>query len=170
MNITNDVEGSKARVWLNDEVDLTGIIDIPQTDGMDNWTSVITEDISLPEGEHTIKVEIVDGEFDFHNFSFHDSDEFEVIEQDGFYRSDEESFGKSVTGESAWNNYIVEADVQVVNGEGDGGILFRVNNPVHGTELNHNSPDMLQGYVAYISNDGVHLGKFNYDWEYLTGA
>ncbi|KRG11877.1 hypothetical protein ACA29_14405 [Lederbergia galactosidilytica] len=29
---------------------------------------------------------------------------------------------------------------------------------------------MLQGYVAYVNKDGVHLGKFNYNWTYLEGA
>ncbi len=170
LSVTSDVQDSQVRVWLDDEIDLTGIIDIPQTGGMDNWTSVIEENISLPEGQHTITVETVNGEFDFHRFTFHNSDEYEVVEQEGVYRSGAGTFGKSVTGVSAWSNYIVETDMQVVNGEGDGGILFRANNPGHGTELNHNSPDMVQGYVAYINNDGVHLGKLNYNWNYLDGV
>lgn len=28
----------------------------------------------------------------------------------------------------------------------------------------------MQGYIAYINKDGIHLGKFNYNWEYLKGA
>ncbi|WP_078059894.1 carbohydrate-binding protein [Gracilibacillus timonensis] len=170
LKVANDVQGSQARIWLDDEVDLTGIIDIPQTGGLDNWTSVIKEKVSLPAGEHTIKVETVNGEFDFHSFSFHNSDDFEVEEPEGVYRSGAGTFAKSITGEHGWNNYIVETDMKIVDGKGDGGILFRANNPGHGTELNHNSADMLQGYVAYINNDGVHLGKLNYDWTYLEGA
>lgn len=170
LNIANDVQNSQVRVWLDDEVDLTGVIDIPQTGGMDNWTSVIQENISLPAGQHTIKVETVSGEFDFHSFTFHNSDEFEVVEIEGVYRSGAGTFGKSVIGDSNWSNYIVETDIQIVNGEGDGGVLFRTNNPGHGTELNHNSPDMVQGYVAYINKDGVHLGKLNYSWNYLDGT
>lgn len=170
LNVANIVQGSQVRVWLDDEIDLTGIIDIPQTGGLDNWTSVIREEISLPVGEHTIKIETVNGEFDFHSFTFHDSEEFEVIEQEGVYRSGAGTFAKSITGENGWSNYIVEADLQIVDGKGDGGILFRTNNPGHGTELNHNNADMLQGYIAYINNEGVHLGKFNYDWEHLESV
>src|SRR5690606_10839416 len=146
--------------------DLTGVIDIPRTGEWDDWSSVIKENISLPSGKHTIKVETVKGEFDFHHFSFIEQDQYQPIDQEGVYRSGAGTFGKSVIGDSAWHNYVVEADVQVVDGKGDGGILFRVNNPAHGKELNHNNADMLQGYVAYINKDGVHLGKFNYNWTY----
>lgn len=170
LNVATNLQGSQVRLWLDDEIDLTGVIDIPQTGEWDNWSSVIIEDISLPAGKHTIKVETVKGEFDFHHFSFYEQDNYGVVEQEGVYRSGAESFGKSVIGDSTWHNYIVEADVQVVDGQGDGGILFRVNNPAHGKELNHNNPDMLQGYVAYVNKNGVHLGKFNYNWTYLAGA
>lgn len=170
LNVATNMQGSQVRLWLNDEIDLTGVIDLPQTGGWDNWSSVIKEDITLPAGRHTIKVETVNGEFDFHHFSFIEQDKYQKIDQEGVYRSGAGTFGKSVIGDSAWHDYIIEADVQVVDGKGDGGILFRVNNPGHGKELNHNNPDMLQGYVAYVNKDGVHLGKFNYNWTYLAGA
>ncbi|MCJ7842891.1 carbohydrate-binding protein [Lederbergia sp. NSJ-179] len=170
MNIATNMQDGQVRLWLDDEIDLTGVIDIPQTGEWDNWSSVIKENISLPAGKHTIKVETVKGEFDFHYFSFHEQDEYQEIEREGVYRSGAGTFGKSVIGDRDWHNYIVEADVQVVDGKGDGGILFRVNNPAHGKELNHNNADMLQGYVAYINKDGVHLGKFNYNWTYLEGS
>lgn len=170
MSVATNIQGSQVRLWLDDEIDLTGVIDIPQTGELDNWSSVIKENISLPSGKHTIKVETVKGDFDFHHFSFIKQDQYQEMDQEGFYRSGAGTFGKSVTGDSAWHNYIIEADVQVVDGKGDGGILFRVNNPAHGKELNHNNGDMLQGYTAYVNEDGVHLGKFNYDWSYLAGA
>ncbi len=170
INVATKQQGGQVRLWLDDKIDLTGVIDIPRTGEWDDWSSVIKENISLPSGKHTIKVETVKGEFDFHHFSFIEQDQYQPIDQEGVYRSGAGTFGKSVIGDSAWHNYVVEADVQVVDGKGDGGILFRVNNPAHGKELNHNNADMLQGYVAYINKDGVHLGKFNYNWTYLTGA
>ncbi|HLU21599.1 MAG TPA: carbohydrate-binding protein, partial [Bacillaceae bacterium] len=170
MAVATTIPGTQVRVWLDDEVDLTGIITVPQTGNWDNWVSFIKDGITLPAGEHTIKVETISGEFDFHHISFHDASDYEIVEQEGTLRSGAGTYGKMTYGDSAWHDYIVEADLQVVDGNGDGGILFRVQNPVDGKELNHNSADMLQGYVAFINQGGVHLGKFNYNWQYITGA
>ncbi|WP_373895466.1 family 43 glycosylhydrolase [Virgibacillus sp. CBA3643] len=193
MRMATAEDDTKVRLWLDNDTDLTGIVDIPNTGGWDQWQNISIDKLSLPQGEHTIKVEVIEGELNFSSFDvnkyqpvsllfddFNDGldtgwDRYEGFWEvdngdNGVYRSGADAFGKSVTGNSNWGNYIVEADIQVVNGEGDGGVLFRTNNSGHGTELSHNNPDMVQGYLAYINSDGVHLGKLNYDWNYLDGS
>lgn len=61
---------AKARLWLDDEIDLTGVFDVPSTGGWNNWTPVIKNGITLPEGNHTLKLEFVEGEFDFTKMEF----------------------------------------------------------------------------------------------------
>ncbi|KRG11876.1 glycoside hydrolase, partial [Lederbergia galactosidilytica] len=114
INVATKQQDGQVRLWLDDEIDLTGVINIPRTGEWDDWASVIKENISLPAGKHTIKVETVNGEFDFHHFSFLEQDQYQEVEQEGVYRSGAGTFGKSVIGDSAWHNYIVGADVQVV--------------------------------------------------------
>ncbi|MDF2962667.1 MAG: glycoside hydrolase, partial [Paenibacillus sp.] len=150
--------------------DLTGIIDIPNTGGFHEWMTVTKEGVNLPVGNHTIKVEIVTGEFDFYSFRFHNDP---IVPKEGVYKSGPKGYPKSVIGDSSWSDYIVETDIQLgsnTQGEGNTGIIFRVNNPADGTELGQNRDDFLQGYIAYLTADGVHLGKFNYNFQYLTGT
>lgn len=172
MSVTTDLEGGQVRLWLNDEIDLTGVINVPRTGGWDNWSDVVKENVSLPAGNHSITVETVNGEFDFHSIEFYENteEEEEEIETDGTYTSSVGTFGKSVIGEKEWKNYSVEADIKLVDGIGDGGLIFRVNNPANGMERAQNNPDFMQGYVAYLNEEGVHLGKQNYNWEYLAGT
>ncbi|MFC0270366.1 carbohydrate-binding protein [Metabacillus herbersteinensis] len=170
IKVATDLEGSQIRLWLDDKVDLTGIIDVPRTGGWDNWSSVIKNNISLPAGKHTIKVEMVKGEFDFYSLDFSLDSEEEKPDIEGEYSSSAGTFAKSVIGDQEWKDYIVEADINAGAGTGDSGLIFRVNNPANGIELGQNNPDFMQGYVAYMNKDGVHLGKFNYNWTYLKGA
>ncbi|WP_311774056.1 carbohydrate-binding protein [Metabacillus elymi] len=170
IKVATELEGSQIRLWLDDTVDLTGIIDVPKTGGWDNWESVIKENVSLPAGQHTIKVEMVKGEFDFRSIDFSLNNDEEPPAVEGEYSTSPGTFAKSVIGDSKWKDYTVEADINIGAGTGDGGLIFRVNNPANGIELSQNNPDFMQGYVAYINKDGVHLGKFNYNWTYLKGA
>jgi len=170
IKVATEFEGSQIRLWLDDTVDLTGIIDVPRTGGWDNWESVIKENISLPAGKQTIKVEMVKGEFDFRSIALTNAGENEQPATEGEYHTAQGTFAKSVIGDSKWKDYSVEADINIGKGIGDGGIIFRVNNPANGIEFNQNNPDFLQGYIAYINKDGVHLGKFNYNFAYLSGA
>lgn len=170
IRVATNLEGSQIRLWLDDTVDLTGVIDVPKTGGWDNWESVIKENVSLPAGKHTIKVEMIEGEFDFRSIQFSVADEGEPPAIEGEYSTSPGTFAKSVIGDSRWKDYTVEADLNIGAGTGDGGLLFRVNNPANGIELGQNNPDFMQGYIAYINKDGIHLGKFNYNWEYLKGA
>ena len=170
IRVATTFKDSQIRLWLDDSLDLTGVIDVPSTGDWNNWENVIKEDVSLPAGQHTIKVEIVKGEFDFYQFEFLEEIEGTEPEIIGEYNASSATFAKSVIGEKEWKDYIVEADVKVAEGAGDGGVIFRVNNPANGIELSQNNADFMQGYVAYINEEGVHLGKQNYNWEYLDGA
>lgn len=170
LRVTTNLEGSQIRLWLDDTIDLTGVIDVPKTGGWDNWASVIKEDISLPAGKHTIKVEMVKGEFDFRSIDLSLDDEEKEPITEGEYSTAPGTFAKSVIGDSKWKDYMIETDINIGAGTGDGGLIFRVNNPANGIELGQNNPYFMQGYVAYINKDGVHLGKSNYNWTYLEGA
>jgi hypothetical protein len=170
INVATTYKDSQIRLWLDDSIDLTGVIDVPSTGDWNNWQSVIQKKVSLPTGQHTIKVEIVKGEFDFYYFEFLEEIEVQEPQIIGEYNASSETFAKSVIGEKEWKDYIIEADVKVAEGSGDGGVIFRVNNPANGIEYSQNNADFMQGYVAYINEDGVHLGKQNYNWEYLGGA
>lgn len=170
LRVATAMDGSQVRLWLNDDIDLTGIINVPNTGSFHNWMTHTQEGVALPAGNHTIKVEIVTGEFDFYSFRFHDDP---VVPKQGVYKSWANGYPKSVIGDSNWSDYIVETDIQLgtnTHGGGNVGILFRVNNPADGTERGQNRDDFLQGYMAYLTDDGVHLGKFNYNFEHLTGA
>lgn len=170
MNVATNLEGGQVRLWLNDEIDLTGVIDVPSTGGWDNWSDVVKEDIFLPAGNHSITVETVNGDFDLHSIEFYEETKEDEIENVGEYTASSGTFAKSVIGEKEWKDYSVEADIKLVDGIGDGGIIFRVNNPANGLERGQNNADFMQGYVAYLNEEGVHLGKQNYNWEYLTGT
>lgn len=165
------LDGGQIRLWLDDGTDLTGAVNIPNSGSWENWTTTTKQGVYLPAGRHTLKAETVKGEFDFRTIRVRqDPLQEQPNVRSGEYRSAVGSFAKTVIGDSNWSDYSVESDIKLVSGTGDGGILFRVNNPAHGKELGQNSADFLQGYVAYLNKDGVHLGKFNYNWTYLTGV
>jgi hypothetical protein len=132
--------------------------------------TVTKEGVALPAGNHTIKVEIVTGEFDFYSFRFHNDP---VVPKQGVYKSGSKGYPKSVIGDSDWSDYTVETDIKLGSNTqegGNAGIILRVNNPADGTELGQNRDDFLQGYAAYLTADGVHLCKFNYGFQYLDGT
>ncbi|ULL15160.1 glycoside hydrolase [Paenibacillus sp. H1-7] len=170
LRLATGMEGSQVRLWLDDQNDLTGIIDIPNTGGFHVWKTVSKDGITLPAGRHTIKVEIVTGEFDFYSFRFHNDP---TVPKQGVYKSSPKGYPKSVLGDRRWSDYIVESDIQLGGATpagGSAGIIFRVNNPADGTEYNQNRDDFFQGYYAYLTPEGVFLGKFNYNFQLLAKA
>ncbi|UUZ84816.1 carbohydrate-binding protein [Paenibacillus sp. P26] len=170
LRVATGMDTGKVRLWLDDSTDLTGIIDVPNTGGFQEWKTITKEGVTLPAGQHNIKVEIVTGEFDFYSLRFHNDP---VVPKQGTYKSGLRGYPKAVIGDSNWTDYMVEADVKLganTPAGGGAGILFRVNNPADGTEYNQNRDDFLQGYMAYLTTDGVHLGKFNYNFEHLAAA
>jgi hypothetical protein len=164
------MDGAQTRLWLDDQTDLTGIIEMPNTGGFQEWRTLTKEGVSLPAGRHTIKVEIVTGEFDFYSFRFHNDP---PVPKQGVYQSQPKGYPKSVIGDSRWSDYTVETNIKLGSNTptgGNAGVLVRVNNPADGTLLSQNRNDFLQGYMAYLSADGVHLGKFNYNFQDLASA
>ncbi|MCA0757887.1 carbohydrate-binding protein [Paenibacillus sp. N4] len=170
MRVATGLNGAQVRLWLDDTTDLTGIINVPNTGGFHEWMNLTKEGVFLPAGQHTIKVEVVTGEFDFYSFRFHNDP---IVPIQGVYKSQPKGYPKSVIGDSDWSDYIVETDIKLgsnTQGGGNAGILLRVNNPADGTEYGQNRDDFFQGYLAYLTADGVHLGKFNYNFQHLTGT
>ncbi|WP_036718859.1 carbohydrate-binding protein [Paenibacillus harenae] len=170
LRVATAMNGSQVRLWLDDHTDLTGIVDVPNTGGFHEWMTITKEGVALPAGDHTVKVEIVTGEFDFYSFRFHNDP---IVAKQGVYKSGPKGYPKAVIGDSRWSDYFVETDIQLgshTQAGGNAGIIFRVNNPADGTDRGQNRDDFLQGYVAYLTADGVHLGKFDYNFQYLTGT
>ncbi|WP_068617928.1 carbohydrate-binding protein [Paenibacillus tuaregi] len=164
------MDGAKVRLWLDDTTDLTGEVNIPNSVTWEDWATTTKQGVYLPAGEHTLKVETVKGEFDFQGIRIHQNPAVPKVAHIGEYQAAVGSFGKTLIGDANWSNYSVESDIKLISNTGDGGILFRASNPAHGKELNQNNADFVQGYVAYLNKEGVHLGKLNYSWTYLTGA
>ncbi|ACT01491.1 carbohydrate-binding protein [Paenibacillus sp. JDR-2] len=164
------MDGAKVRLWLDDATDLSGEVDIPSSVTWENWATTTKQGIYLPAGEHTLKVETVKGEFDFQGIRIHQNPVESKVAHTGEYQAAVGSFAKTTIGDANWSDYSVESDIKLINDSGDGGILFRANNPAHGKELNQNNANFVQGYVAYLNKQGVHLGKLNYNWTYLTGV
>ncbi|MBB3128365.1 hypothetical protein FHS19_003019 [Paenibacillus rhizosphaerae] len=164
------MDGAKVRLWLDDATDLTGEVDIPNSVTWENWATTTKQGIYLPAGAHTLKVETVKGEFDFQGIRIHQNPVETKVAHTGEYQAAVGSFGKTLIGDANWSDYSVESDIKLISDTGDGGILFRASNPANGKELDQNNADFVQGYVAYLNKQGVHLGKLNYSWTYLTGV
>lgn len=183
------MNGVQIRVW-DGATDLTGLIDVPNTGDWENWRTVAKKRVYLNGGERELKVEFVTGEADFSRMTFHKhaavpatSDHFDDGNDNGWTRFEgtwavengEYSSGgsgpaKAVFGDADWADYTVEADLKMIDSEGDAGLLVRVSNPSHGTERGQNNLDALQGYYVYLTTSGVNLGKMNYNWKFLAGS
>ncbi|MEK4057629.1 family 43 glycosylhydrolase [Paenibacillus sp. FSL F4-0087] len=184
--MATSLDGAQIRVW-DGSTDLTGIVNVPNTGGWDNWKNISKKKVYLNAGQRELKVEFVTGEADFSRMTFQKnvdvtsvSDNFNDGDDNGWTRFEgtwavengEYSAGstgpaKSTFGDTGWADYTVEADIKMIDSGGDGGLLVRVNNPSHGTERGQNNYDALQGYYAYLTTSGVSLGKMNYNWALL---
>ncbi|GAA4669413.1 family 16 glycoside hydrolase [Frondihabitans cladoniiphilus] len=70
---------------------------------------------------------------------------------------------KAVSGQPTWTDYTVQGDVRV-NTSGQGGLLFRVQNPKNGT-------DALQGYyLGVYTLNGLVLGRQNNNYTQLAST
>lgn len=178
----------KLRVYC-DGNDISGIVSIPATGGWGNWRTAVLKNLSLPAGNHTIRLETIEGEFDFAALILESgatalpdgSDNFDSGSFSGLWnysnnhytivsgRAAVSGFAKRAMGEVGWTDYTVEADVQCPSG-GNGGLIFRVRNPAAEEFGNSNSlsSDYLQGYYAGIETGGIVLGKQNYNWATLS--
>lgn len=71
-------DNAQLKLVLND-TDLIDVMDIPNTGDKNNWETITLKDIHLPKGKHTLKVEAVQGEFDFSKMIFHTFDEYKSL-------------------------------------------------------------------------------------------
>lgn len=180
---------SKVRIWF-DSQDVTGELSLPSTGDWDNWETEIIKGLDLEGGNHTLRVETIQGEFDFCNLSFYKADNSNFSATDDFNTSFSGSWnwsggnwniengeasidgsGKKTIGNIGWSDYTVEVDIQpqdTVNA----GIMCRVQNPAQGGAGNDANlgSDFYQGYFAGLSSNGVVLGKQNYNWTELSNS
>lgn len=183
------MDGVQIRLW-DGTTDLTGLVQIPNTGGWDEWRSITVKGIPLTQGLRELRVEFVTGEADFASMEFqhhasvpHLTDNFDGSKSGdwkqwegswsvsgGLYHSAGGTFAKTTIGDDHWADYTVEADIRMNEGGGDSGIIVRGTNPANGLELGQGNADFMQGYYAYIKTDGVYLGKQNYNWSPLTGV
>lgn len=177
------------RVW-DGATDLTGIVAAPNTGDWESWRTVSKKGLYLTAGNHELRFEIVNGEFDFSGMTFSRGDattalldDFNDGNDNGWTRFEGNwsvtggelasagagAFAKTTIGNERWADYTAESDIKLVDTTGDAGVLVRVNNPANGTVL-ANNPDYVQGYYAFLKPDGVYLGKMNYGYEALATA
>lgn len=178
----------KVRVYC-DGTDVSGVVPIPATGGWATWRTAVLKNLRLPSGNHTIRLETVEGEFDFSTLKFElgsttlpgGSDNFDSGGFSGLWnyangdftissgKARIKGFGKRAMGDAGWTDYTVEADIQCP-ASGGGGLIFRVRNPAAGEAGRSNavSSDYFQGYYAGIDTRGIVLGKQNYNWVSLS--
>jgi len=178
----------KTRVrFLCDNIPVTEPVELPVTEGWNDWQTFILHDVNLPAGYHTLTLETVAGEFDFYTIELAEAEPFQARADnfnsgfspqwnysDGGWNTSGgvaslNGWGKRAIGNTGWSDYSVEADIQCP-ATGNAGIIFRVKNPANG--LADNDPrlgtDFYQGYYAGIQAGGIQLGKQNYDWQGLA--
>lgn len=181
--------GSKVRIWF-DSTDITGAVTLPSTGGWDNWQTYTMKGLNLTSGNHTIRIETVQGEFDVYTYSFYKADNSTFTKTDSFTFSFSgdwnwsggnwaieggeasiDNVGKRTLGSTGWSDYTVETDIKCIDAI-NAGIIFRVTNPAQGGAGDDAGAgsDFYQGYFAGISSGGVVLGKQNYNWTQLASS
>ncbi|WP_153464004.1 family 43 glycosylhydrolase [Sediminibacillus terrae] len=189
LRIATQDEDSQLKIKQGD-TDITGTISLPNTGGNDNWRTITIKDLELTKGNQELRIEVVKGEVNIASMTFYKgstmtplSDDFTErinldwsmyenywsVKDDTFQPSDK-AFSKVLVGENGWTDYQVEADIQLGNTSGDAGILVRGLNPANGMSHGQNNPDFMQGYYAFITTNGIYLGKQNYGWETLDSV
>ena len=68
---------------------------------------------------------------------------------------------KKVVGDTKWSDIIFEGVVMLREGQGNAGLIFRVNNPGPGK-------DQMQGYYVGFDTQRLYLGKMNNNWQPLA--
>jgi xylan 1,4-beta-xylosidase len=170
-----------------DGVDVSGTVALPATaTGAGLWRTVTLENLTLPAGYHTLRLETVSGGFDFYSLQFttadpspQAADDFSTSYSSGWNYTDGtwaisagratlNGFGKRAIGNVGWTDYTVEVDVQCP-AAGNAGLIFRTRNPANGAANNNPQAgtDFQQGYYAGLGTGGVTLGRQNYNWTAL---
>ncbi|MBP3334324.1 MAG: family 43 glycosylhydrolase [Clostridia bacterium] len=159
--------------------------------------TVVSGKITLPEGKHSLSVEVVSGGAEIRQYNILLSAEVEETlidfssSRDGNVYSDgswsvsggtislggNTKIGKRLYGNENWSDYTVEVEVTPTNGV-NAGLLVRAINPGNPVLLNNSitdsnlraGTDWVQGYFVGISANAVVLGKQNYGWKQLKTA
>lgn len=163
-------------------------MDLPSSQG--EWKTWLFKDIELPEGYHTLTVEVESGTVDLYGYEFVVANNYSFDEQVPFdgsfgagWKYDDgewlvngeyasiDGYGKRTFGSTAWRDYTVDADILFTRSM-NAGIIFRVNNPAIGGAGDDPAlgTDYLQGYFCGFNFGTVVLGKHNYGWEKLETA
>lgn len=177
------------RIWQGD-TDLTGVVTLPTTGGMNVWRTFTIKNLNLTAGYQTLKVEVVNGGFDFYKMQIEEANNAEIAITDEFNTVFSSSWnyndgtwaiqnGKAVVsgyskrtlGNTGWSDYTVQTGVTYKDAF-NAGLIFRVNNPALGGAGNNSQlgTDYYQGYFVTMSATGVVLGKQNYNWTQLATA
>lgn len=179
---------AKVRFYM-DDVAITEAIALPSTGGWNNWETFTIPHLPLNSGFHRLRMETVEGEFDFYQFEFENANnEYYVLDgfngaplpdwnySDGSWRIDNgnltlDGWGKRTLGATGWADYTVEVDMQIPT-RGNAGVIFRVQNPATGGAGDNPQlgADFYQGYYVTLQQGGVTLGKQNYDWQALAST
>lgn len=190
LRYSSAVQNSQIRIWMGD-TDLSGIVNLPTTNGAANWRTFTIKELALLRGVQTIKIEIVTGGLNMYELNFVEAensvttvtDLFESTFATGWNYSDGtwtiqsgealvSGYGKRTIGNTGWTDYTLQTEItytDVMNG----GLIFRVNNPALGGAGNNSTlgTDFYQGYFVTLSANNVVLGKQNYNWVQLaTGS
>jgi len=189
LRYATNVDHAQVRIWQGDQ-DVSGIIELPNTGGLDNWQTISIKKLSLTAGNQKIKVETVKGEFDFVSMQFSKSDATSYVVSDNFdtdfstqWNYDEgigyidkgtariNGYEKRTIGNINWSDYTVETDVRFNTGM-DAGLIVRVNNPALGGPGDDAQlgTDFYQGYYVAFKNGTIKLDKQNYNSTNLAVA
>jgi xylan 1,4-beta-xylosidase len=181
--------GCQVRVWL-DSTAVTGVVNLPNTGGWNNWQTYTIKELDFTDGNHVIRLEAVTGEYDLYTYEFVKADNTSFNKIDNFNNSFSSDWnyedgqwsivngtaninnvGKRTMGKSGWSDYIVECDIQGIDNL-NSGIMVRVQNPARGGAGDDSGlgSDFYQGYFAGLSTVGVSLGKQNYSWITLAST
>ena len=172
----------KVRIRQGDE-DVTGVVNLPSTGGSSNWRTQTIQAVNLKKGFQTLRVEIVEGGFDFYNLQFTTcnstaasiTDEFTNAFNYYWNYSDGpwavtdgkavmNGYGKRTMGNTGWTDFTVQTDI-VYKRNMNAGIIFRVNNPALGGAGKdpNNDPrlgtDFYQGYFVTLGANSVIWGN-----------
>lgn len=179
---------ARVRLLAGDNVVKDDIV-LPSTEG--KWMVAPVNNIQLPSGRTTLRVEVVEGDVTLYEMLIKRGTATPKTYEDNFdngiskiwkhtegvwtaYNGQMRSplFGKNVCGTTTdlgMTDYSVECDVTCTN-DVNAGLIFRTNNPSIGganddTKL---GSDFQQGYFLGISPSSIVLGKQNYGWQTLV--
>jgi uncharacterized protein YjdB len=172
------------RIW-HENTPLTDVILLPVT--ANNWWTYTIKNFDLPAGHQTLRIETVSGNVNLYEMRFAKSDASMTTLSDAFTSSFSSNwnyaegtwsiasgaaningYGKRTMGNTGWADYTVSVDI-TYRDRFNAGIIVRVNNPAMGGSGTDTSlgADYLQGYFIGLENNGVLLGKHNYNWTQL---